>query len=146
MGWFNKLFTAPTQSKIKMTVSNPVKSIKSFAIPVPEGYPVEALTRPTPPKKRGKSPEQYKMEYEQYLQKRRQISKATAKLDAKKAQSIGCTHFIWRTSKDASVCPECKKRQGKKYRYLGIADLPGAASCCVGEACRCWAEPILPKI
>ncbi len=76
---------------------------------------------------------------------RTEAARTASVLTEVRAKSIGCTHFVWKTSKDAQVRPSHRKMQGKVCEFAAppIVDgsplLPGQI-----YNCRCWISPILP--
>ncbi|WP_448952141.1 phage minor head protein [Labrys neptuniae] len=78
---------------------------------------------------------------------RTETSRVHTILRQSRAQAIGSTHFIWRTSRDANVRPTHRALEGKAFRWdeppecdPGYHALPGAI-----WNCRCWPEAILPE-
>jgi SPP1 gp7 family putative phage head morphogenesis protein len=63
-----------------------------------------------------------------------------------RAQSIGCTHFIWRTTGDRDVRPSHRALNGKAFRYDDppVCDAPDIRAL-PGQIwnCRCVQEPIV---
>lgn len=77
---------------------------------------------------------------------RTEIGRAASTLTQVRAEAVGSTHFVWRTSRDSDVRPSHRKLEGQSFRWdeppecdPGIHALPGASF-----NCRCWAEPIIP--
>lgn len=77
---------------------------------------------------------------------RTETSRAATTFVEARAQHIGSTHFIWRTSRDGAVRPSHKALEGQTFRWddppecdPGHHALPGAI-----WNCRCWPEPVLP--
>lgn len=78
---------------------------------------------------------------------RTETSRTVAELNRARAEHVGSTHFVWRTSRDAAVRPTHRVLEGKIFRWddppecdPGFHALPGAIF-----SCRCHAEPILPE-
>lgn len=78
---------------------------------------------------------------------RTEIGRAASTLTRVRAEAIGSTHFVWRTSRDSDVRPSHKRLEGKSFRWdeppecdPGVRALPGAS-----YNCRCYAEPIIPE-
>lgn len=78
---------------------------------------------------------------------RTETSRTATELTSARAQSIGSTHFVWRTSGDSDVRPTHRKLNGKAFRWddppecdPGHHALPGAI-----WNCRCWAEPLFAE-
>lgn len=72
---------------------------------------------------------------------RDQVSKMNSAIARARQESIGITHYIWRTVGDESVRSEHKVLNGRKFAWSEIP--PGGYR--PGEAiqCRCIAEPVL---
>ena len=77
---------------------------------------------------------------------RDQVLKLNSAVTRKRHEAAGVTHYIWRTSGDASVRPEHRKLEGKKFAY----DSPPVVSKKGDRArpgefyqCRCTMEPFL---
>ena len=76
---------------------------------------------------------------------RTEISRTAATLSQSRAQSIGSSGYIWRTSRDGDVRPSHKEMQGKFVAWNDpptLDNLTGHAGCLPN--CRCWAEIIIP--
>lgn len=78
---------------------------------------------------------------------RTEVGRASAELQRARAEAIGSTQFIWRTSRDSDVRPSHRKLEGKVFRWdtppecdPGHHALPGAIF-----NCRCYAEPVIPE-
>lgn len=78
---------------------------------------------------------------------RTETSRTATELTRARAEHVGSTHFIWRTSGDSDVRPSHKKLDGKIFRWdqppecdPGHHALPGGI-----WNCRCWPETILPE-
>lgn len=80
---------------------------------------------------------------------RTETSRTVSVLNRTRAQSIGCTSFIWQTMQDANVRPDHKALNQKVFRYddppvcdqrSGLRALPGES-----YNCRCICLPILPE-
>lgn len=77
---------------------------------------------------------------------RTETSRAATTFVQARAEYVGSTHFIWRTSEDGAVRPTHKELNGKTFRWddppecdPGYHALPGAIF-----NCRCYPEPLLP--
>lgn len=57
-------------------------------------------------------------------------------------KQIGCTMYVWRTSRDGGVCPRCEANADRVFRY--DSPPPGGHPGLVA-GCRCIAEPIIPN-
>ena len=76
---------------------------------------------------------------------RTEVSRTATALTAARAQYVGSTSYIWRTSKDGDVRPSHKKMEGKAVNWTEpptLDDLVGHAGALPN--CRCFVEPILP--
>lgn len=78
---------------------------------------------------------------------RTETARANTMLNLARATSVGSTHYIWRTSRDADVRDSHKKMNGKTVAW---DDPPTLEDGMTGHAgtfpnCRCYAEPILPN-
>lgn len=78
---------------------------------------------------------------------RTETTRTASAMTAARAQHIGSTHFIWRTSRDGDVRPSHKKLEGKAFRWdtppecdEGHNALPGGIF-----NCRCYPEVVLPR-
>lgn len=76
---------------------------------------------------------------------RTETGRATTILTQARAESVGSSGYIWRTSRDNRVRPSHKKMQGKFVAW----DEPPKLDGLTGHAgalpnCRCYTEPVLP--
>lgn len=85
---------------------------------------------------------------------RTEVARTAAKLTEARAQSVGSTHYIWRTVGDSDVRPGHKAMNGKVFAWNdppmvneGDDKHPNWIRHHPGEIwnCRCYAEPILAK-
>lgn len=69
---------------------------------------------------------------------RDQVSKLNGQLTGLRQQSIGITHYIWRTSDDDRVRPTHREKDDRRFAW----DSPPADTGHPGQdyQCRCWAE------
>ena len=76
---------------------------------------------------------------------RTEVAKANTALTAGRAQSVGCTHFIWRTAGDEIVRESHKELNGKVCSFANPPYIPGEGAHLPGDVfnCRCWIEPII---
>ena len=76
---------------------------------------------------------------------RDQIGKLNGELTKARQQSIGVSHYIWRTSLDERVRPTHRALEGKEFAWNGKPQPPEGHP---GEPinCRCYAEPVLEDI
>lgn len=76
---------------------------------------------------------------------RTETSRTASLLTQVRAQSIGSTAYVWKTSRDASVRPSHRKLQGKVFNWNDpptVDGMVGHAGCFPN--CRCYSSPILP--
>lgn len=78
---------------------------------------------------------------------RTEVSRTHTEFTRARAENVGSTHFIWRTSHDSDVRKSHKALDGKTFRWdtppecdPGHHALPGAI-----WNCRCWAEPVFAE-
>jgi SPP1 gp7 family putative phage head morphogenesis protein len=78
---------------------------------------------------------------------RTEVSRAASNLTQARAQFVGSTGYIWRSSRDGNVRPTHRKMSGKFVLWTdppktdeGLA--PYHAGC--GPNCRCWPDPVVP--
>lgn len=76
---------------------------------------------------------------------RTEVSRTATDFTRARAESVGSTHFIWRTSQDSDVRESHRRLNGKTFRWddppecdPGHHALPGAI-----WNCRCYPEPVL---
>ena len=77
---------------------------------------------------------------------RTESARASSVLTQARAQHIGSTHFIWRTSGDFDVRESHAEIDGHAFRWDAppkTDNLP-AYIAGAGPNCRCWPEPVLP--
>lgn len=76
---------------------------------------------------------------------RTEVARTSSLLTQVRAQSIGCTHFTWMTSKDAQVRPSHRKMSGVICEFAKPPIVDGAPLI-PGQTfnCRCWIKPVLP--
>jgi len=77
---------------------------------------------------------------------RTEVSRTATALTQARAEFVGSTHYVWRTSKDGDVRPSHKAMEGQAVAWNDppvLDNLRGHA----GELpnCRCFPEPILPE-
>jgi SPP1 gp7 family putative phage head morphogenesis protein len=78
---------------------------------------------------------------------RTEVSRTGTEFTRARAESVGSTHFIWRSSRDGDVRKSHKALDGKTFRWddppecdPGHHALPGAI-----YNCRCWPEPVFAE-
>lgn len=75
------------------------------------------------------------------------VSSTSTALVKARAEFIGSTHFVWRTSRDGAVRFSHRRMEGKVFAWNdppeidGFRGLPGEFA-----NCRCFAEPVIPNI
>lgn len=78
---------------------------------------------------------------------RTEVARTAATLKQARAESIGATHYIWRTSHDSDVRSDHKALDGKVFAWKDppISDVASGTRSnpgCIWN-CRCYAEPII---
>lgn len=79
---------------------------------------------------------------------RTETARANTALNLARATSVGSELYVWRTSGDSDVRESHRKMNGKVFRW---DDPPTLSDGMVGHPgtfpnCRCYAEPVLPKL
>ena len=79
---------------------------------------------------------------------RTEVARAASGLTMARAEYVGSTHYIWRTSDDSDVRDSHKKMNGKVIAWADPPTLSDGTTTHAGMIynCRCYPEPILPKI
>ncbi len=79
---------------------------------------------------------------------RTEVARAGAVLTETRAQAIGATHYIWRTSKDSSVRESHRQMEGKVCEIGNPPTLSDGTTSAPGMIynCRCTAQIILPDV
>jgi SPP1 gp7 family putative phage head morphogenesis protein len=75
-----------------------------------------------------------------------ETSRAASTLTQARAEHIGSTGYIWRTSKDSHVRDSHKRMEGRFVRWDSpptLDNLTGHAGCL--PRCRCYPEPVIPE-
>jgi SPP1 gp7 family putative phage head morphogenesis protein len=77
---------------------------------------------------------------------RTEVSRATTILTQSRAESVGSTHYIWRTAEDGIVRESHRRMNGKVVAWNDPPTLDGLT----GHAgalpnCRCYPEPLIPE-
>jgi len=80
---------------------------------------------------------------------RTEIARTASALTIARSESIGCTHYYWRTSRDSNVRDSHKKMDGKIIAFNDPPKVdekvePYHAGCIWN--CRCYIEPILDDL
>jgi SPP1 gp7 family putative phage head morphogenesis protein len=78
---------------------------------------------------------------------RTEVGRTSTELTKARAESIGSTHYIWRTAEDADVRPSHRRMNGRVVEWARPPTLDGMA----GHAgalpnCRCYPEPVVPEV
>ncbi len=107
MGILSRFFRRKTTRKV-MAEASP------FSIPRPDGWPSGG--RIHPPKKRGKTAEQYEREYDEYVARVEGKKREIAAFNRAQAVKAGISEYVWKSSKTAQ-CDICSRRNGKVYSY-----------------------------
>lgn len=81
------------------------------------------------------------------LMARTEIAKANATLTRARAESVGVTHYVWRTMEDSAVREAHEQMDGLIFEFAVAPYVEGEGYHHPGEFpnCRCYAEPIIPK-
>ena len=77
---------------------------------------------------------------------RTEVSRAASTLTQARAQHVGSTHYVWKTSRDGGVRPSHRTMQGVVVAWNDpptLDKLTGHAGCL--PRCRCYPDPILPE-
>lgn len=79
---------------------------------------------------------------------RTETSRAQTTLKQARAEAVGSTHYVWRTSQDGNVRSDHKKLNGKVFAWDDppVADERSGARAHPGciYNCRCFAVPVIP--
>ena len=110
--------------------------------------PAVSLNRRVRPPLRHGSPEARAADEARYLTEVRLHHRAAFERDRKNAYLAGSKTYIWRTCADGNVCALCSRKNGKRFRWDVQPDQghPGACLSCTLGFCRCFAEPVLPRL
>lgn len=80
---------------------------------------------------------------------RTETARTASLLTQARAEHIGATQYVWRTSGDSDVRSDHKALNGKVFSWAAppIADQRSGARANPGciYNCRCWPEPIIPE-
>jgi len=79
---------------------------------------------------------------------RTEVARTASGLVQARATHIGLTHYVWRTSMDATVRESHKKMNGKIIAWADMPTLEDGSVCHAGAIynCRCYPDPILPDL
>lgn len=77
---------------------------------------------------------------------RTEVARAAAGLTMSRAQHVGVTHYVWRTSGDSDVRESHKKMNGKVVAYAEPPEVDPGKFYHAGmfPNCRCYMSPIIP--
>jgi len=131
--------------RIKITMLPPEEIVTREGEPL-VGDPVGSPRIPIP-RKKGRTKEQQAADWLKYCGEVRTQFKQSAERNRRNALLVGSKQYIWRSSGDGDVCPECAKKDGKRFSWKRPppGGHPGETTCCSGEWCRCIAEAIIPE-
>jgi hypothetical protein len=138
MGWISRLFGVPRKTKAQQQTS----VASTFALDLPSD---PGATRVRLPRKKGRTTEQRKADWEQYCGEMQSKSRAILERDRRNALAVGSTKYIWRSCRDERVCAACAAKDGKRFRWNSspIGGHPGESDSCKSGWCRCYAEAVL---
>jgi SPP1 gp7 family putative phage head morphogenesis protein len=77
---------------------------------------------------------------------RTEVARTSSVLTQARAQHIGCTHAIWRTSGDSDVRKSHREMNGKVFALDEPPHLSDGTTTFPGQIynCRCYMEPVIP--
>lgn len=77
---------------------------------------------------------------------RTETARANASFVQARAENLGVTHYVWRTTMDGAERPAHKKMNGKVIAYDAPPTLSDGTTGHAGTFpnCRCWQDPVLP--
>lgn len=78
---------------------------------------------------------------------RTEVARTASVLTEARSESVGSTHYIWRTSEDEDVRDSHRQMNGKVIPWSQAPTLSDGTTTHAGQIynCRCWPEPILPE-
>lgn len=78
---------------------------------------------------------------------RTEVARTASGLVQSRSLHVGLTHYIWRTSEDATVRESHRHMNGKVIAWAEMPTLDDGTVCHAGQIynCRCFPEPVLPK-
>jgi hypothetical protein len=102
-------------------------------------------TRLHPPRKKGRTTEEQKADWDQYCREMQAKSRAIFERDRKNAFAAGSTKYIWRSCGDEDVCAACATKNAKRFAWdsLPVDGHPGQSDRCSSGWCRCYAEAMI---
>jgi SPP1 gp7 family putative phage head morphogenesis protein len=79
---------------------------------------------------------------------RTETARANASFVQARANAVGVTHYVWRTTMDGAERPAHRKMNGKVVAYDKPPNLSDGTQGHAGTFpnCRCWQDPVLPDI
>lgn len=79
---------------------------------------------------------------------RTEVARAASTLTQARAEHIGSTGYIWRTSRDSDVRHSHKQMEGKFVRWDSPPTLSDGTTTHAGQIynCRCYPEPVIPEV
>lgn len=79
---------------------------------------------------------------------RTEVARTASGLVQSRATHIGLTHYVWRTSMDATVRESHKKMNGRVFAWAEEPLLDDGTRCHAGQIwnCRCYPDPVLPDL
>lgn len=77
---------------------------------------------------------------------RTEVARTASGLVQSRCTHVGLTHYIWRTSADATVRESHKKMNGRIFAWAEEPTLEDGTKCHAGQIynCRCYPEPVIP--
>lgn len=79
---------------------------------------------------------------------RTEVARTASGLVQSRCTHIGLTHYVWRTSMDATVRESHKKMNGRVFAWNEEPTLDDGTKCHAGQIynCRCYPDPVLPDL
>ena len=138
MGLIFRLFGVPRQKPAQQQTDG----AHSFALDLPSD---PGATSVQPPRKKGRTTEERKADWDQYCREMQAKSRAIFERDRRNALAAGSTKYIWRSCGDERVCAVCATKNGKRFAWnsLPINGHAEQSDCCRSGWCRCYAEAVL---
>jgi hypothetical protein len=141
VGWISRLFgvRSPKVPQEQTTVAG------TLALDLPSD---PGATRVPAPRKRGRTTEERKGDWDQYCREMRAKSRAIFERDRRNALAAGSTMYIWRSCGDEDVCAACASKNEKRFAWnsIPIGSHPGQSDCCPSGWCRCYAEALIADV
>jgi hypothetical protein len=113
-------------------------------VQAPPGRP--GLTPPAPPKKKGKSPEEWEADLTEHRKAMRAHFASIAAFNRERAMALGITSYKWLAVDVHGCCNVAKKNGDKVFSYLEPPPEGhvGEGQCDSPDWCRCIARPMVP--